>query len=343
VFAAWHESVTLPHIHATSQTPSNHRYFVGFFQKLQSTESCSTDATPPGFLNLALFTLTILPCASACGMVLNGCLLTEYSCFIEGNCRQCLTAVLGAAADGAQGTKAAALRSPACIATNPSLLTDLADNCAGATFPVCTFYKQTCASTPACASCLAKLGTGDGTGATKQCPGMRQEGSDMDNVVSKCMSGTPAACSFWQQRCADNDNCSTCMAGIDGGDNARTIALGWTTPSCQMVLGDDSNAARYTQNIAMGCPGITACRSAVSECVHGYGDECIACVNGSAPPSEAAFCSQLLEAYVVPLPFVNSSVVVNISSPIYLLAFFFSFFFACANVTCARAMRAFRV
>ena len=106
----------------------------------------------------------------------------------------------------------------------------------------------------------------------------------MDNVVSNCMSGTPAACSFWQQRCADNDNCSACMAGIDGGDNARTIALSWTTPSCQMVLGGDSNAAHYTLNIAMGCPGITACRSAVSECVHGYGDACIACVNGSAPP-----------------------------------------------------------
>jgi hypothetical protein len=227
----------------TSQTPSNplheHRYFVGFFQKLQSTESCSTDATPLGFLNLALFTLTSLPCASAYGRVLNGCLLTEYSCFIEGNCRQCLTAVLAAAADGAQGTKAAALRSPACVATTYSLLTDLADNCAGATFPVCTFYKQTCASTPACASCLAKLDTGDGIGAAKQCPGMRKEGSDMDNVVSNCMSGTPAACSFWQQRCADNDNCSTCIAEIDGGDNARTIALDWSTPSCwrQMVWG----------------------------------------------------------------------------------------------------------
>ena len=126
-------------------------YNIGFFQALQLTASCSTDVTPPNILHPALQELyDVNLCIDTYGMAVSTCLLAEYVCFADTNCRQCLAAVHAAAAaadDGntSNGTKAAALRTPACTAltaTNTALLNALGHSCGGSSFfPACTFRK----------------------------------------------------------------------------------------------------------------------------------------------------------------------------------------------------------
>jgi hypothetical protein len=238
-------------------------------------------------------------------MVVSNCLVAEYACFADPNCRQCLAAVYAAAAahdaNTSNGTKAAALRSPACTvltATSPALLYALTNGCAGGSvFPGCTNHKQQCASLPECASCLATLDSGNGADAARQCPGSMQPSSlALDNVVSHCIYSNTAACDFWGQRCADNAICSACLAVMGNGDSLGALASDWSTPACQRAA-QDYFASHYLQSIVLGCPGISACWRTVTVCVIRYGSDCIACINGSAPPSQVAFCSELLQEY----------------------------------------------
>jgi hypothetical protein len=283
---------------------ANRAYNIWFFQALQTTASCSTETTPPGILQPALQELDDVDlCVDTYGMAVSYCILAEYACFADPNCRQCLAAVIAAATDAddantSNGTKAAALRSPACTvltATNPALLNTLINVCGGSSFPVCTFYKQQCASMPDCASCLATLDSGDGAETARQCPGSTQPSSlALDNVVKECISSNTAACDFWRQRCADNAICSACLAVMSNGDSLGAAASDWSTPACQRAA-QDVFASDYLQAITIGCPGISACRRTVVDCVATYGNDCTACINGSAAPSQVTFCSQLSE------------------------------------------------
>jgi hypothetical protein len=145
---------------------------LGFFQTLQSTASCSTDAAPPGILYPALLELSRVSCNNAYGMVVGNCLVTEYACFVDKNCNQCLAALLNATATAPHGnstsTKADVLRSPACTRAT-TLLSDFVNNCGGIGFPECTSFKQQCLSLPECASCLTTLDSGDGAETARQC------------------------------------------------------------------------------------------------------------------------------------------------------------------------------
>ena len=130
---------------------------------MQSTASCSTNATPPSVLYSVLQELETFSCRDEYGMVASVCLVAEYECFVDVNCRQCLAAVHAAANDDnvSNHTKAAALHSPACTATSSDLLSDIARSCSQS-FPGCTFYKQQCFSSPECGACLATLASGNG-------------------------------------------------------------------------------------------------------------------------------------------------------------------------------------
>jgi hypothetical protein len=239
-------------------------------------------------------------CQNAHGMFVNTCVLSEHACFADPNCRQCLAALYAATSDDdTNGTKTDVLRSPACTTTERALLQDLEDNCGGATFPTCTFFKQKCTASPKCASCLATFGAGDGAKSARQCPGSTgQAARFLDNAVNPCSNSNADVCSFWHQRCADNINCSACLAGMGNGNNALANAADWSTPACRRAL-QDSFAVHYLVSIAAGCPGVSACRKDVTGCVikdHGDG-MCTACLDGSASPSNATFCAKILSQY----------------------------------------------
>ena len=106
----------------------------------------------------------------------------------------------------------------------------------------------------------------------------------MDNFVNYCTDGNAAACAFWRQRCADNLDCGACLAGMGDDDNLRAMAADWSTPACKRILGllYEGVAPFYLLSITTACPGSSACRYTVTNCVMQYGDLCVACINGSA-------------------------------------------------------------
>jgi hypothetical protein len=229
-------------------------------------------------------------------MVMDYCTVPEYKCFVDNDCRQCLSTLIAAVHDGSD-TKVNALRSPACVATSRSLLNDLANQCEP--FPTCTFYKNECTSSPECSLCMATVHVGDGEGAARQCPvSTRPSAVAVNNVVNFCTDNNAAACDFWHQRCADDVNCSACLADMQGNvDSTREIAADWSTAACRRTL-QDSVAVSYLNAMTSGCPDISACRLAISNCIIYNGDVCISCLNGSAPPDKlTTSCSQLLQQF----------------------------------------------
>ena len=272
-------------------------YTVAFFQTLQSTVSCSTSTTPPSILHPALEELDgVNSCIVEYRMITGNCILPEYACFADPDCRQCFSAVLAATAG--DGTKAEAFRSSACAATNFALLVDLVDDCGGTSFPVCSFFKHRCTSFPECGACLATLNAGNGATAARQCPvSLGQSGLAVDDVVISCIGSSAVACDFWHQRCADNGDCEACISPMGNGDDARAVAADWSTPPCQRAAQNEFAANILVSIASAGCPGISACRRTVTPCAIQYGDACLACINGSAPPSQATLCSQLSQHY----------------------------------------------
>jgi hypothetical protein len=219
-------------------TPALHAYAVGFFQTLQSVESCSTHATPSGIIYPALQELSdVISCADAYGMVVGDCLVPEYACFADYNCRNCLAALHATNNNNNgsdTGAKKVALLSSACNATTPVLLNNLMGGCGGRSFPECTLVKLGCSTLPECASCLTTLGSGDGAGAAQQCRGFMSVSSvRMNNYVEDCCDNSAVACNFWRQRCADDVACSSCIFGMDNGDSSRAIAIDWSSPACR--------------------------------------------------------------------------------------------------------------
>ena len=283
---------TVPEYFALDRAASR-AYEVGFFQALQSTASCSTTSTSPGIFYPALFELYDVASCLAYRMDVGACLLHEYTCFVDSDCRQCLAALFDAAAtDGANGTKAEAFRSPACTAANLELLDTLETNCGA--FPRCAFYKHHCASLPECALCLSTLGAGNGAEAARQCPGSTQPSARaIDDVVQNCITSSAVACSFWRQRCNSNADCGVCLASLGSGGSAAAIATEWSTPACSRASQNDVTM-NYLNLLTRGCPGISTCRLVITACVDFAGETCIACLNGSAPPSQAAVCASLI-------------------------------------------------
>jgi serine/threonine protein kinase len=264
---------------------------IGFFQTLRSTVSCSTNATPADTLLPALQALNgVIPCINAQGMAVSLCLTFEYACFVDDNCRQCITKVY--TADGHEGAKTAAFRSAACNNTNNALLNNLTYACAG--FPSCTFYKEQCASSPDCTQCLATLRSGDGAGAAQQCsPGMQ---TAVDFVVAFCFDSNVVACDFWLHRCNDEVNCSACYVGMGNEVSVHTVAADWSSLACQSAMSAEF-LVHYLTSMTTVCPDVSACRVAVAGCINIYGDVCITCLNGSATSSQTPFCAGLSQEF----------------------------------------------
>jgi hypothetical protein len=217
--------------------PEIRSYHVRFFKALISRSSCSTNSTPPVILSSALEELSdvgtaLHTCVRNYGIYTMGaCLTSHYNCFVDPECRSCLAALYGIGG----GTKADANNSQACAATNPALFLDMGHICV--TFPACTFFKQQCSSSPNCTRCLSTLDNGDGAEAARLCAG---PGADslrpsaiMDGVASFCFYSEQPACSFWRQRCADNINCSSCLAVMGNSGSADDQAADWSTLACQ--------------------------------------------------------------------------------------------------------------
>jgi hypothetical protein len=195
------------------------------------------------------------------------------------------------------GAKSQAFRASACGATSKvqQLLLSLQEHCPE-TFPACTWFKKVCVSSPECAPCLAMLGAGDGAGAAQRCSGGTHERDFMNSVVAACIQSDTVACSFWHQRCTDNGNCSACLANMGSKDNARAIAAEWSSRVCERAH-QDYFATRYLNSLLTGCPGISACQSKIASCVFKYGNECIACINGSAALGQAVWCDRLSQEF----------------------------------------------
>ena len=265
---------------------------VGLFTTLLSTSSCWPNETSVDVLASAIGSLTRATCQETNRMVMNICLFDEYLCFADDMCRTCLDALYRGAV-----SKAEAYKSPACRSVSPSLLDGVSNNCES--FPRCTFYKQQCQESPECARCLITLSAGDGVNAARQCPEGLQSGMAMDNVVDSCIQGDYVSCGFLRQRCADNVNCSACLAAMGYGESVREVVAEWSTPSCQRAMFDPI-ALGILNSMTLGCPYISGCQSVASNCVVGYGDACFACLNGSAPPSISVLCNFLSQYYNIP-------------------------------------------
>ena len=269
----------------------NREYQISFFHALQSTAACSTQVTPPGLLHPAFQELQQTGCAEVYRMALFGCPEPEYACFVDDHCRHCVAMLIASTCGNLN--KTSAIHSPACTATNPTLLQMLLvgqENCASS-IPHCTMYKQQCASSPDCAPCLVTLDAGDGAGAARQCSGTSRAGLRVDYIVANCMSHEPVECDFWFQRCVDNAHCGACLSSIGNGNNAKVIATDLSSPACQKVLLDSTALHYFTAHTR--CPGISACQGAVTDFFSNYADICLGCFNGSAPPGMTADCQQI--------------------------------------------------
>jgi hypothetical protein len=286
-------------------------YEIKFFQTLQSTASCSTNHGS----NMTLLMRNALDelaydnsCINSQSMAADPCLAAEYACFsTSDHCRECLGSLYAAVNGTSNVTKANAALSSACNATDHNAtdqirITGVVSFCAG-TFPTCTYVKQRCALEPECNACLTKVMRGNGSGAALDCPlkslvdPFHVPGYALSVVVDSCVASDPVACDFWLQRCADNITCANCLADIGNGDSARAIAADLSTPRCRKALSNKNLANLYLDSITFSCPKISTCRGAVTSCVRIYGDDCIACINGSAPAKQASFCSELSQEF----------------------------------------------
>jgi hypothetical protein len=221
------------------------------FRAMMSTPSCLPSATPPGMILPALIAIRE---GDACGELISmdfgRCIVYEFQCFWDQNCRRCLAALSDS---NRTETKTAVLNSPACVAAEPSnrqsalfqvLGSDAYGNCANI-YP-CTFWKQQCAASAECSKCWTTLRNGNGALAANQCPRTEQgypPGWILEQVVEFCTGPTDhAACSYAHERCADFQPCKDCLAILDshsssgGTDSARAVAEALSTASCQAAM-----------------------------------------------------------------------------------------------------------
>jgi serine/threonine protein kinase len=287
--------------HTSADTPGV-AIFASMFATLSTTNSCSTTSSSPSILGAALESLLEKECGETYRMPIGPCVVAEYACFVDPNCRQCLSGlfhVVNISANHSSTnaeTKSAVLRSPSCVAMDPA--GELVANLLPCYFfPTCTYYKQQCIGVAECAQCLAKLVVGDGADAARQCSQKDASQEALDNVVGACVAGDEAVCGFAEQRCAQNANCSACLAGMSNSNTGVDIVNDFSSASCIKAM-QDSYASAYLLTISQGCPGISHCRATVSACLLGSNhrkDLCGPCVDGSAPAADAAICSAILQ------------------------------------------------
>ena len=183
-----------------------------------------------------------------------------------------------------------------------------------AAFPTCSYLKHVCSSSSECAPCLVALERGNGTRAAQLCPynksreravyNMSTVNDLLDSLVTSCSAGTHEACDYWQARCANNFECAHCSLDMGNGHNAESFIV----DSCKSAIEGrgfgGAYAARYLQNIAQACPGISACRRTFSQCVLQFptastssGCNCTACITTTPAGQLPEYCNRLLPLF----------------------------------------------
>lgn len=220
-------------------------------------------------------------------MPLDACMIAEYLCFANAQCRACFNATV---LDGNR-----AIESVACDTTDPSLLLAVAATCVR--FPSCSYVKRRCTSnSTVCAGCLTQLQAGDVTEAAGACP-TGVPGGLLDDVVQSCARWNDGSCQFWQARCLANSACAPCLRAMSFGVSQAAIVYGSSQPVCNNVWDPDSFANVYLYNYLFRCPSTTVddCASATGNCVMTFHPECTRCLNGTLD-SGSEFCTGLLNA-----------------------------------------------
>jgi hypothetical protein len=166
------------------------------------------------------------------------CQMREYDCFVDQNCRTCLSNLYAPRTHGrgAEGTVFDILDSPECAAAM-NILSSVSHQCER--FPSCSFYKFECNMTDGCDSCWQSLARGDGKAAAQDCPAGSGPAVSMDFLAGRCMTETSASCAFFTERCNGLSECGECLAEIGtahGGGGASSIVDGVSTPACANAM-----------------------------------------------------------------------------------------------------------
>ena len=208
----------------------------------------------------------------------------EFVCFLDADCRTCVSDVMSSAHEGVT------LDSAACRATNATLLAKLVDASCDS-FPACSFSKRRCSNSTMCAECLSLLTAGDGAGAASRCT-TGESAMLIDSTVYWCVDSTPTSCTFWQTRCLADKLCGSCLRQMNFGRSVGAIVAASTTPECAVLRNRRTSSAASDAfetlwNVASMCPedlAFSDCGTLVMRCVLTY-DQCVECVNGSKSES----------------------------------------------------------
>ena len=195
----------------------------------------------------------------------------RYDCFVNPDCLRCAQAL----DFHGNRSKLDVLNSSACSAAlgEPSLLLSVRNTCR--TY-YCNYFKHQCSKSEECLQCWQTLQRGDGAGAARQCKRTSTAGALMDQLVHGCLGTSDAGCSYALQRCTDAGPCGECVAMINNGNNARSVAQSLSSPSCTAAL----NASDFPGTMYMvdfTCSQVGSCLSAVTAYVRTYHDRAISC------------------------------------------------------------------
>ena len=112
----------------------------------------------------------------------------------------------------------------------------------------------------------------------------------MNQLVHGCLGTSDAACDYAQQRCADAGACGACLTSMYNSANALAVAESLLGPSCSAAV----NATDFPGTLYMvdfTCSKVGSCLSAVTQLLHYFRDDALACINGSVPTNDPGFCS----------------------------------------------------
>lgn len=259
-----------------------------FFHRLSELAECSA-------ANSSLLTpaFGIVFASSNCGVADAGnsgsrCFPTEYQCFQDSYCRDCLTELY------AQPTETqSVLLTPQCETTrrNTTLLHSLvAGECRR--FPACTVVKSLCFRDPDCTRCVNHLSNNEPRAAADRCANGPSAGL-IDNLVRTCLA-TPASCAFWTERCLQDPYCGRCLNATGMGEG---IASGYASAACDGVR-QSTNARDRWFDIFDLCPAtdVSYCTYVVALCVHDNAS-CAGCMEGTALAHETPLCRAVYKSY----------------------------------------------
>lgn len=265
----------------------------GIFRTLQLNSSCATDDSLI-LLHPALLNLSRPQCTDLYGMFADPCMVAENACFDNTTCRGCLNAIY----NGSPNTASIALDSPSCMASHDQLyqMSGAGETFVCRAFPRCTFFKQQCGVDPMCRSCLTLMSGGHGQEAAQQCDASTAPATynGINSVVFACSVMDTAGCSFWHERCSNNDNCTACLGNISNAYSIHEIALATLSTGCQRVL-RDATATLYLYGVLLACRSTTRCQQAVANCVNDHQEACLVCLLGATPRD--ASCERLTRYY----------------------------------------------